>query len=87
MIYLCRPCDSYVGVHKGTDNAKGRLANKELRKWKIDTHAAFDPIWKADLNKGEPKHVVRNRVYARLSKEMNLPITETHIGYFDIEQC
>ena len=31
MIYICKPCDAYVGVHKGTDKALGRLANKELR--------------------------------------------------------
>lgn len=31
MIYLCRKCDAYVGVHKGTNKALGRLANKELR--------------------------------------------------------
>lgn len=25
MIYLCRDCRAYVGVHKGTDQALGRL--------------------------------------------------------------
>lgn len=36
MIYLCRPCVAWVGVHKGTDNALGRLANgrpPKPRKW------------------------------------------------------
>ncbi len=27
MIYLCWDCMAYVGVHKGTDRALGRLAN------------------------------------------------------------
>ena len=31
MIYLCRTCDAYCGVHRSTDRALGRLANKELR--------------------------------------------------------
>ena len=35
MIYLCRPCDAYVGVHDGTAKPLGRLANAELRAAKI----------------------------------------------------
>lgn len=31
LIYFCRHCYSYVGVHKGTEKALGRLANAELR--------------------------------------------------------
>ena len=34
MMYLCRNCMAYVGVHKGTDKPLGRLANAELRYWK-----------------------------------------------------
>ena len=41
MIYLCRPCEAYVGVHKGTDKALGRLANKELRESKKEAHFYF----------------------------------------------
>jgi hypothetical protein len=32
MIYLCRPCQAWVGVHPGTDQPLGRLANAELRR-------------------------------------------------------
>lgn len=32
MIYICPKCRAYVGVHKGTDKAKGRLANEYLRR-------------------------------------------------------
>lgn len=28
MMYLCRNCMAYVGVHKGTDKPLGRLAQK-----------------------------------------------------------
>lgn len=41
MIYLCRPCDAYVGVHGRSDTPLGRLANAELRRWKIAAHDAF----------------------------------------------
>lgn len=49
MIYVCDQhptCDAYVGVHRDTDRAKGRLANAELRCWKIRAHEAFDALWK-----------------------------------------
>lgn len=82
MIYLCSPCDAYVGVHKSEPTkALGRLADEQLRFWKKAAHAAFDPIWK-DTNK-----LNRSDAYAWLSKEMNLDPELTHIGMFDIDKC
>lgn len=80
MIYLCRKCDAYVGVHKGTDKALGRLANGNLRYWKKEAHAAFDPIWKSNLKN-------RHEAYAWLSESLNIPPDFTHIGMFGVETC
>lgn len=44
MIYLCRPCDAYVGINKVTGLSLGRLANKELREAKKEAHYWFDQI-------------------------------------------
>ena len=82
MIYLCRNCMAYVGVHKGTNIPLGRLANAELRYWKKAAHAAFDPLWKY----GRFRHH-RNAAYGWLSQKMGLPIEKTHIGMFDVPQC
>lgn len=84
MIYLCRPCNAYVGCHDFApgDVPKGRLANAELRRWKIAAHDAFDPLWKS----GPFKHR-RNAAYAWLAEQMGLPKEETHIGMFDVAQC
>lgn len=82
MIYLCRNCMAYVGVHKGTDKPLGRLANAELRHWKKLAHAAFDPLWKFGRFKGR-----RNGAYAWLAGKMGLPIEKTHIGMMDVRQC
>ncbi|MEQ9672389.1 zinc-finger-containing protein [Coleofasciculus sp. G2-EDA-02] len=87
MIYLCRPCQAWVGVHSGTDKALGRLANAELRRWKQNAHACFDPLWKRKMQKGFSKAEARNAGYKWLSQQMNLPPQETHIAMFDIEQC
>lgn len=82
MVYLCRNCMAYVGVHKGTDKPLGRLANAQLRYWKKQAHAAFDPLWKSGRFRG-----YRNAAYAWLADKMELPVEETHIGMFDVDQC
>ncbi|EKC46894.1 hypothetical protein LEA_19644, partial [human gut metagenome] len=81
MAYLCRPCNAYVGVHSGTDRPKGSLANAELRGWRKATHARFDPLWQDGPFKK------RNAAYRWLSEQMELPIEQTHIGMFTVEQC
>lgn len=80
MIYLCRPCDSYVGVHKGTDQALGRLANRELREWKKRAHHVFDLVWKSGKMK-------RGEAYSWLSEQLGIPKKYTHIGMFSVETC
>jgi len=80
MIYLCKPCDAYCGVHKGTDNALGRLANKELRHWKKEAHKYFDVIWKDG-------HEKRGVVYKHLSNHLKLPVDYCHIGMFSVKTC
>lgn len=60
MIYLCRPCDAYVGCHNNTTVAKGTfLAKQELRQARKRAHAVIDPLWQS-------KKYRRGTVYARL---------------------
>lgn len=80
MIYYCSKCRAYVGVHKGTDRAKGRLANAELRRCKIEAHRYFDEIYKRGLMK-------RSEAYKWLSEQLGLPTEYTHIGMFNPETC
>jgi hypothetical protein len=101
MIYLCRDCDAYVGVHKGKNRSLGRLANKELREAKKRAHLYFDHIWKRKIQMGiadEPsrKHgrnyakwrdQCRKSAYTWLSEQLNIEKQYTHIGMFDIEHC
>ena len=78
--YMCKPCRAWVGCHKGTTKALGRIANKELRQLKHQAHGSFDPIWQ----KG---HVSRSEAYEILSIALGLPIWQTHIGMFDETMC
>ena len=103
MIWLCRPCQAWVGVHKGTDKPLGRLANKELRDWKMRAHAVFDPIWEAKLRhrraggagksgraSGGPsykKAYARGAGYKWLAQQLGIDKKDCHIGMFDVETC
>jgi len=101
MIYLCSPCDAYVGVHKGSDKALGRLANKELREAKKKAHFYFDKLWKAKVQiginedsgrKSGKRYIAwrskcRSGAYKWLSEAMSIDPEFTHIGMFDIENC
>ena len=53
MFYRCtKNHDHYVGTYNSDINrALGRLADKELRKWKMKGHATFDPLWKSESRK------------------------------------
>jgi len=96
MIYLCSPCQAYVGVHKGDEThpqkALGRLANKELREAKKEAHFYFDKIAKTSLintiwTEYVPKVSNRNKAYLWLSNQMGIERELCHIGMMDVEQC
>jgi hypothetical protein len=87
MIYLCQPCDAYVGVHKGSTEALGRLANRELRYWKKTAHAAFDILWNHKINKGTDKHTARTAAYKWLSQQTKITPELCHIEMMDVDQC
>lgn len=80
LFYACLPCDAYVGSHESTGLALGRLANRDLRQWKMKAHAAFDPLWKS-------RKMKRFAAYKWLAGKLGLSINACHIGEFDIEMC
>ena len=78
--YLCRKCSAWVGCHAGTNRPLGRLADKALRRVRQQAHAAFDPIWKCGKTS-------RTQAYRWLADKMGLPLDDTHIAKFTVEQC
>lgn len=86
MMYLCEPCDAYVGTHDGTIISKGRLANSSLRALKKEAHRYFDKLWEKKMKVSNiKKGKARELAYDWLSRELGVPRTETHIGFFDDE--
>lgn len=94
-VWVCWPCEAWVGCHRGTSRPLGRLANKELRLAKREAHNAFDPLWMnlreayPDLPMPSRKHkgVARTRAYAWLAGQLGIDRRDCHIGMFDVEQC
>jgi hypothetical protein len=83
LTYICSAfpkCDAYVGTHTNTKRPLGRLANAELRSWKVKAHAALDVLWKS-------KRFSRRRAYSMAADMLGKPIDETHIGMFDAQDC
>ncbi len=88
MIYLCTPCNAWVGVHSGTDTPLGRLADAALREWKKAAHASFDPLWQRKMEKDNiDKNKARTLAYYWLASQMKIEVDFCHIGMFSIEQC
>jgi len=90
MIWICRPCNAYVGVHKNNQEyiPLGRLANAELRSWKEKAHSAFDPMWKAKIRRdGCSKSKARKAGYKWLADQLGIKASDCHIGEFDIDSC
>lgn len=94
MVYACFPCKAWVGVHKGTTMPLGRLADSELRTWKMRAHANFDPLWCREV--GTPRACYPGKVsrfharkgaYRWLAERLEIPASECHIGMFDVDLC
>ena len=78
-MWICRPCDAYVGCHKPGKQPLGRLANKELREAKKEAHAAFDPLFRYNGKRKEG--------YRWLAQQLGMTKAECHIGMFDVAEC
>ena len=84
LFWLCRDCAAWVGCHKNSRRAApmGRLADAELRRWKANALAVFDPLWRTGpLNRAD--------AYRKLAKALGTcPESRfCHIGWMDVEQC
>ncbi|UPW82354.1 zinc-finger-containing protein [Lysinibacillus sp. Ag94] len=81
-MYVCRPCDAYVGTHGKGKTPLGTLANARLRNIRRAAHSMFDPLWK-----GKYRKMSRSKAYRVMQELMDLPPKKAHIGMMDEEQC
>lgn len=84
MIYLCKPCDAYVGVHKHNPyKPLGTPADRTTRAARKKAHAAFDPMWQGAVD----KYDARRAAYRMMQDLMDLPAAHAHIAMFSSQQC
>lgn len=81
-IYRCEStqCDSYIGMHPNTAIPLGTLANKPLRKLRVQFKQVFNPLWHNGAR-------TRTEAYHWLANEMGIPASTCHGGWFDTAQC
>ena len=82
-VYVCShypACDSYVGVHQGTSLPKGSLANRTLRKKRIQAHRIFDQLWRQGI-------FSRQEAYRWIGDRFCLETRQEHIGNFSDYMC
>ena len=78
MMWYCRPCDAYVGVHHNNPNTPlGTMANKELREWRKKAHSLFDPMWQSGK-------MTRKQAYRWIKEQTGRWI---HMGESTIDDC
>lgn len=89
LIYRCSKCNAHVGVHGGSlgDQSLGTVAKKALRDLRSECHKYFDPLWRKRMEQGVKIKAARAGGYAWLAKILGIETCESHIGYFNEEQC
>lgn len=90
--WRCEPCDAHVGCHLPNRKMaftgiepKGRLANPELRKWRMRAHECFDPLWKSGPN--HQATLDRSQAYSWLAQKLKMKERDCHIGWLDVDLC
>lgn len=79
-IYLCKPCNAYVGLHPNTDIPLGTMANKELRELRKVKKLIF-------IELSKDKGWSRNQAYHWLSERMSVKPIHCHWGLFGVDDC
>lgn len=80
-MYICFPCDTYVGTHKFTDLPLGTMADKLTREWRKKAKGPFmDRV--RDVHKGD-----RNSAYQELAQLLGIAKEECHFGFFTTDLC
>lgn len=82
-LYVCArypACNAYVAAHRHNHLPMGTLANRELRRKRIEAHAAFNRLWQSGL-------MTKRAAYRWLQVQLGLPAEETHIANFSEWRC
>lgn len=86
--WYCAGDQAWTGCHGKTERPLGTLADKALRDARQAAHSEFDPLWQRKMEReGTEKFRARAHGYRWLAEQMQLPVSQTHIAMFNLEQC
>lgn len=85
LLWVCNDypnCDAYVSCEKNTGRPLGNLANKNLRKLRIEAHQAFDKLFtNGSLSKDDAYIWLHQNIVPEK------PMKYAHIALFNEKQC
>jgi hypothetical protein len=73
-------CDSYVGVHQQSREPLGTLADKALRRKRMEAHRVFNRLW-------EDGYMSKSQAYIWMRAIFGLNREQAHIGMFSEYMC
>lgn len=86
-IYYCADCQAWVGTHFGQDQSLGTLAKKTLRTLRHEVHKLFDVMCEFKHQLGFSRKASKQKGYAWIAELLQIDTDESHIGFFNEEQC
>ena len=72
--------EAHDGAHRHNHLPMGTLANRELRRKRIQAHTAFNQLWQSGL-------MTKRAAYRCLQMQLGLPPEEAHIANFSDWRC
>jgi hypothetical protein len=78
-LYFCEGCGARVGVHEGTGEPVGYLADAELRRWRRVLHQALDPLRREARWYPEPVHEL-------IQDALDVPEERAHVAMLSIRE-
>ena len=82
-LYVCDrypQCDAYVAAHRDTLLPMGTLADRNLRRKRMEAHSALNRVIASGL-------MTRKQAYRWLQVRLGLPESEAHIAKFSELRC
>ena len=82
-LYVCSrypQCDTYVRTPPGTTIPMGTLANRQLRRLRVQAHKSFDRLYRSGL-------MGKDDAYRWLASVVQAPMSCAHIGYLGDYYC
>lgn len=87
-LWVCLPCDAWVGCYEDSDRPRGPLADKKLRVARENLHDEMEPICRLMMEqRGGDIESVRQKMLGWLVAQLNLPPDMAAVSRIEYEDC